>query len=162
MSREHLDYILATQEERKYYENLAYLASRHVGVDKDDLLQDIWVMVLAANACTMHTDLRRCIKNSARNKAVSKTYQYAQGGRWQRVGLHSAYKTMVAQPCDIGDIDIQVALATLPSEDHDLVRMYYQEGFTQEEVGKRLGITGRTVRRRLVKIKKHLAEFMET
>lgn len=57
-------------------------------------------------------------------------------------------------------IDYKKALAGAPEEERTVVSLNIHYGYTQEEIAARLGISSRTVRRRLANGERHLREFI--
>ncbi|MBR3537850.1 MAG: sigma-70 family RNA polymerase sigma factor [Eubacterium sp.] len=50
-------------------------------------------------------------------------------------------------------------VSTLPEEDQDLYRLYYTEGYSQEEIAEMKGVSQNTVSKKLRRIKKQLTEM---
>jgi RNA polymerase sigma factor (sigma-70 family) len=50
-------------------------------------------------------------------------------------------------------------VSMLPEEDQDLYRMYYTEGYSQEEIAEMKGVSQNTVSKKLRRIKKQLTEM---
>ena len=50
-------------------------------------------------------------------------------------------------------------VSMLPEEDQDLYRMYYTEGYSQEEIAEMNGVSQNTVSKKLRRIKKQLIEM---
>ncbi|MBR2528140.1 MAG: sigma-70 family RNA polymerase sigma factor [Blautia sp.] len=50
-------------------------------------------------------------------------------------------------------------LSVLPEEDQDLYRLYYTEGYSQEEIAEMKGVSQNTVSKKLRRIKKQLTEM---
>jgi RNA polymerase sigma factor (sigma-70 family) len=57
-------------------------------------------------------------------------------------------------------IDHKTALATLSADERTIFKLYFHEGFSQEEIGARLAVSSRTVRRQLDAALTHLKEFL--
>lgn len=47
----------------------------------------------------------------------------------------------------------------LPEEDQDLYRLYYTEGYSQEEIAEMKGVSQNTISKKLRRIKKQLTEM---
>ena len=50
-------------------------------------------------------------------------------------------------------------VSMLPEEDQDLYRLYYTEGYSQEEIARMKGVSQNTVSKKLCRIKKQLTEM---
>ena len=50
-------------------------------------------------------------------------------------------------------------VSMLPEEDQDLYRLYYTEGYSQEEIAEKNGVSQNTVSKKLRRIKKQLIEM---
>ena len=50
-------------------------------------------------------------------------------------------------------------LSELPEEDQELYRLYYTEGYSQEEIAEMKGVSQNTVSKKLRRIKKQLTEM---
>ena len=50
-------------------------------------------------------------------------------------------------------------VSMLPEEDQDLYRLYYTEGYSQEEIAEMKGVSQNTVSKKLRRIKKQLTEM---
>ena len=50
-------------------------------------------------------------------------------------------------------------VSMLPEEDQDLYRMYYTEGYSQEEIAEMNGVSQNTVSKKLRRIKKQMIEM---
>ena len=50
-------------------------------------------------------------------------------------------------------------LTKLPEEDQDLYRLYFTEGYSQEEIAEMKGVSQNTVSKKLRRIKKQLTEM---
>ncbi len=50
-------------------------------------------------------------------------------------------------------------LAELPEEDQDLYRLYFTEGYSQEEIAKMKGVSQNTISKKLRRIQKTLTEM---
>ncbi len=58
-------------------------------------------------------------------------------------------------------IDHKTALSALPDDERNIFTLFFREGFTQEEIAKRLSISTRTVRRKLDAAFTHLQKFLQ-
>ena len=71
--------------------------------------------------------------------------------------------------CDLVDpyeranakMDVERALQRLKDVDRLIIKWKYEEGLTQEEIGKRLGMSKSAVNQRLKKTKKKLSEYLK-
>jgi RNA polymerase sigma factor (sigma-70 family) len=50
-------------------------------------------------------------------------------------------------------------LAELPEEDQDLYRLYFTEGYSQEEIAKKKGVSQNTISKKLRRIARQLTEM---
>ena len=50
-------------------------------------------------------------------------------------------------------------VSTLPEEDQDLYRLYYTEGYSQEEIAEMKGVSQNTISKKIRRITKKLTEM---
>ncbi|MEE3462421.1 MAG: sigma-70 family RNA polymerase sigma factor [Lachnospiraceae bacterium] len=50
-------------------------------------------------------------------------------------------------------------LSELPEDDQELYRLYYTEGYSQEEIAEMKGVSQNTISKKLRRVKKQLAEM---
>jgi RNA polymerase sigma factor (sigma-70 family) len=58
-------------------------------------------------------------------------------------------------------IDHKIALSALPDDERNIFTLFLREGLSQAEIGERLTISTRTVRRKLDGAFTHLQEFLQ-
>ncbi len=66
---------------------------------------------------------------------------------------------MVAEETDPQKELLYEKLAELPEEDQDLYRLYFTEGYSQEEIAKMKGVSQNTISKKLRRIQKTLTEM---
>ena len=58
-----------------------------------------------------------------------------------------------------GKINCAALLSQLPEEDQDLYRLYFTEGYSQEEIAEMKGVSQNTISKKLRRIQKTLTEM---
>ncbi|HWK89939.1 MAG TPA: RNA polymerase sigma factor, partial [Longimicrobium sp.] len=127
--------------------------------DAEDVVQETWIRATEALAtfrweAAFSTWLTGIGLNVARGLLRKR-------GRWQTVGEDEAPEPWRPAPADGDGIDLERAVAALPTGYRTVLVLHDIEGFTHEEIGERLGIAPGTSKSQLSHARRALRQMLE-
>jgi len=144
--------------ERIYYEwNRTLFAHVRQNADFDlarEICQQVWTEILQAVKARTYTFLTPGLLVYRADSRLKDHYRRAARFPQFDPAIHDvSYRLNVDER-----IDHKTALAALPDDERNIFILFFREGFTQEEIAKRLSISTRTIRRKLDAAFTHLRD----
>ena len=91
---------------------------------------------------------------------LSKNWRDHQGVRQKYDAGEIENDALISAPDDTGDVDVELSLQkALSSQDYDLYRMIYYEGYNMKEAAAQLGVSPSAIWKRMERLRKRLREF---
>jgi RNA polymerase sigma-70 factor (ECF subfamily) len=117
--------------------------------DTDDVIQETWVRAIASLE-TRRSDgeFGPWLRGIAAHVAIDVVRRH------QRLELHAELDAMADEEHTADRLDLESAIASLPTGYRAVLVLHDVEGFTHEEIGERLGITAGTSKGQLFKARR--------
>ncbi len=156
----YLDNEKAEQVIRKYADMIYRIAFHYVKnkPDADDILQDIWLLLITKDIPDDDEHLKRWLIHSTINKCKMHHRSF-----WQRntEGLENHYGALKKQEIAPDEYGIMDKIRRLHADQRNVIYLYYYEGYTIAGIAEILGKNPNTVSSLLQRARKKLKNILE-
>ncbi len=133
-----------------------FLLRRRAGsaADIEDIAQEVFLRLLRYDRSDLidhpQAYLYKIAANVSAEWATRSSRSLPHSAEWL-VELVDAFNPETIAGHGAAEAELQRAIAALPSRQCEIVRLHFGEGMTHEDIAKRLGLTGRMVKRDLAR-----------